>query len=294
MRKLFILSMFFAFTATVNAQLLWTVSGNGLEKPSYLFGTYHLVPEEFIDSVAGLNDAILATDQVMVEIEEAVLSSPEMTYQLATACIAPADSTLDVLLSADDYRLVDSIMSGYMGMSGTIKLFNNVKPAVISVQLEIMEAMKYFPDYNAEKKIDGAVENRARKAGKPAYSLESADTQIAAMLGDPLEEQAKNLVEICQNDSLFYEYNRELIQAYYSQDLDALWQVLNDDDMGNDNDDIERLIYSRNRAWVEKIKDELPLRSTLVCVGAGHLPGEQGLIALLRGLGYTVKPYKQQ
>ena len=295
MKKYLFITLFLTFASSASAQLLWQVSGNGLEKPSYLFGTYHLVSEEFIDSVPGLNDAILSVDQVMVEIEEAILSSPDMTYQLAMECVTPADSTLDVLLNADDYKLVDNMMSAYMGMPGALKFFNNVKPAVISAQLEVMEAMKYFPDFDSSKQIDGAVERRARNAGKPAYSLESVETQIAALMGVPLEEQAQNLVEICRNDSIFLEYNRQLVQAYRSQDLDAIWQLLNDDEMGgNDEGDLERLIYGRNRAWVEKLVGELPLRSTLVCVGSGHLPGDQGLIALLRGLGYTVKPYKQQ
>jgi len=50
------------------------------------------------------------------------------------------------------------------------------------------------------------------------------------------------------------------------------------------------LVYSRNRRWAERLAQMMPERSLMVCVGAGHLPGEQGLLQLLRARGFTVEP----
>jgi len=55
-------------------------------------------------------------------------------------------------------------------------------------------------------------------------------------------------------------------------------------------EELDRLVYGRNRNWVNKLQEIMPQQSLLVAVGAGHLLGEQGLITLLRNAGYTVEP----
>ena len=75
------------------------------------------------------------------------------------------------------------------------------------------------------------------------------------------------------------------------QDLDKIQAVLEDPELsGEGSDEMDALLYSRNRNWVEKLITIMPERACLVCVGAGHLPGEQGLLQLLRNAGYTVEP----
>ena len=72
MKKLaFIATLVALFTFSANAQLLWKVSGNGLAKPSYLFGTCHIATVKLTDSITGFNDALNACDAVYGEIEKA-------------------------------------------------------------------------------------------------------------------------------------------------------------------------------------------------------------------------------
>jgi len=78
-----------------------------------------------------------------------------------------------------------------------------------------------------------------------------------------------------------------------SQDLERLYAVMTDATTGDSAEQMERLIYSRNRRWAEKLTHIMPERASLVCVGAGHLPGDQGLLQLLRNAGYTVTPVTQ-
>ena len=84
---------------------------------------------------------------------------------------------------------------------------------------------------------------------------------------------------------------KTLAETYKSQDLSKIEAIFNDPDINSmDADDLDRLIYSRNRNWVEKLVTMMPERACLVCVGAGHRPGDQGLLQLLRDRGYTVEP----
>jgi uncharacterized protein YbaP (TraB family) len=84
------------------------------------------------------------------------------------------------------------------------------------------------------------------------------------------------------------EYDK-LMQAYKDQDLSKLEELTKTTDMGIANfTDI--LLYNRNKNWVEKLKTIMPGSPVVVAVGAGHLPGDKGVINLLRKAGYTVKP----
>ena len=63
-----------------------------------------------------------------------------------------------------------------------------------------------------------------------------------------------------------------------------------DPELGMDDESAHKLIYERNANWVEELKKITPSTSVLVAVGAGHLPGEKGVISLLKKEGFTVVP----
>ncbi len=77
-----------------------------------------------------------------------------------------------------------------------------------------------------------------------------------------------------------------------AQDLNKLFAVMTDAAKGDSEEIMEMLIYKRNRNWAQKLNVMMPERAMLVCVGAGHLPGDKGLLQLLRNMGYTVEPAK--
>ena len=86
---------------------------------------------------------------------------------------------------------------------------------------------------------------------------------------------------------------KNLAAAYFSQDIDALYE-LTEEKMGNDCDSTpeeeETLLYARNADWAEKIPAIIADTPTLFVVGAAHLPGERGVLKLLKDKGYVVEP----
>ena len=276
----------------VHAQLLWKVTGNGLGRPSYILGTHHMAPSTMIDQIKGMNEAIAGCDIVVGEVEKDSLMSPEVQARMAQAMVAPLDSTLDKVLTPADYGIVEKVFNKYFGTLGMkLKQVNNLKPNAISTQMQAMKAIKYFPNFDANSLIDVMVQTRANEAGRPSVGLESVDEQINLLFNGSIANQAKGLVEACKQDEFFQVQSAALADAYLAQDLDKLLAVMTDATMGGDSEEeMEVLIYSRNRSWAEKLKVIMPERACLVCVGAGHLPGEQGLLQLLRNAGYTVEP----
>lgn len=290
-RLTLVLGLLLVATA-VHAQLLWKVTGNGLGRPSYILGTHHMAPSTMIDQIKGMNEAIAGCDIVVGEVEKDSLMSPEVQARMAQAMVAPLDSTLDKVLTPADYGIVEKVFNKYFGTLGMkLKQVNNLKPSAISTQMQAMQAIKYFPNFDANSLIDVMVQTRANEAGRPSVGLESVDEQINLLFNGSIANQAKGLVEACKQDEFFQVQSAALADAYLAQDLDKLLAVMTDATMGGDSEEeMEVLIYSRNRSWAENLKVIMPERACLVCVGAGHLPGEQGLLQLLRNAGYTVEP----
>lgn len=291
MKKSVLILAVVVMALSAQAQLLWKVSGNNLARPSYIMGTYHFAPGSMMDEIPGMEQAIQGSDVVVGELEKENMIGPEMQSFVAQAMMAPADSTLDKLFSPDDYAIVEKVFNKYFGNMGVrLSQMNMLKPAAISTQMQAMQAIKYFPNLDPYSLIDVAVQTRANEAGRPSMSLETVQEQIELLFDTPLEEQAKGLLEECKRDDEFTMMSTKLVEAYMAQDLDQIYAVINDVDAGDDGSGMDPLLYNRNRNWAQKLRQIMPERACLVCVGAGHLPGDKGLLQLLRDAGYTVEP----
>lgn len=289
MKKLLLMAIFGIISLCANAQLLWQVSGNGLGKPSYLMGTHHFAPESFIDSVRGLNEAINSCDIVCGEVVTDSLMSPATQKKMALAMIAPEDSTLKDVLSPAGLQIVERVVNKYLGIP--LAPLMKLKPAALTAQIQAIQAMNGKSNIDPTKQIDLAVQKRAIKDGKPVTGFETADQQINILFNGPLNVQAATLLELCENDSIAAGFTDQMFELYNKQELDALYKMLTDPDIGvkPTKQELDLMVFDRNRAWVPQLEKMMHEgKSVLVCVGAGHLPGDQGLIGLLRTAGYTV------
>ena len=290
MKKILTVLMLLFVAVGANCQLLWRVSGNNCYESSYLFGTLHLETANFIDSVPGLNEAINNVDVIYGEIGKGEMTSTKTMMQLAKESAAPADSTIDKLLNKEDYNLVDSVIKSYMFGFG-LKELRLLKPAVLTAQLNVMQMQKYFPkNLDPANMLDMAIQRRGEALGKHVDGLETVDAQTKALFGASLVEQAEELVDFCRKDREFNTYSKQLCDAYRAQDLAAIEAIVFNKEYGMDDSDMERLSYERNRSWMDKITQTMPVQRALIAVGAAHLVGKDGLINLLREQGYTVEP----
>ena len=143
--------------------------------------------------------------------------------------------------------------------------------------------------------MEQLIMKEAKAKGKGIKGLETMAYQMSIFDSIPYSAQAKQLVSYVDNfgksndDSEF----NALTQAYRNQELEKLETLTKDDDMGIANFS-DLLLYNRNKAWVAKLGDLLVNNSLVVAVGAGHLPGEKGVINLLRKAGYKVEPVENE
>lgn len=284
----FILTLAFG----ADAQILWKVSGNGIERPSYLLGTHHIAPVAILDTLTGFTDALQSVDKIYGELVMADASSAASQQKMAMAAMAPADSTLSKVLTPAQMDSVTAVLRLYMGPQMDASMFDAFRPAMVATLLGLAQTQKEFPEFTGATPIDAEVQNRAIALGKEIGSFETMDQQCAMLFGYPIAQQAAELLETVRDDDYAMEMIRKLSRAYLNGDLNSILAIMEDPKMTTE-ESRDRILNSRNAAWMKVIAGLLPAASVLIAVGAGHLPGEKGLISLLRKNGYTVEPVRK-
>ncbi|MDE5822736.1 MAG: TraB/GumN family protein [Paramuribaculum sp.] len=291
--KKFILTIALVASASLaQAQLLWKVTVPESSKTSYILGTHHFAPAGMIDSISGLKDAITSVETVYGELDMSSMNDPALQQKMASIMVAPADSTLNVVLTKQQYDSVSVLVDKYFKGMASMAQLSVLKPAALATQLAALQNLAAIPNFNPADQLDTKVQTIAGAAGKDIKGFETIDFQLNLLYGDPLSEQAKSLMSAVRNDNRVQQLAQELIAAYSKGDLEKLIEITEDSEIGMDADSKEKLINERNASWAETLKTEIPEKSVLVAVGAGHLPGEKGLLALLKNLGFQVEPVK--
>ena len=289
MRRLFAIIAFMLLAAqSANAQLLWEISGRGIEKPSYILGTHHAVPFTYCDSIPGLMKAFEEVDYVIGEFD--MVKMGEMTQaqmqNMQKMMMMPADTTLLSLFSEKEKEQLDAYLKETVGAE--LQMFSAMKPMTIMVTVQNKILMDIIPDIASMTGMDKYMQTLAVSKGKSIGGLETMEYQMNLLYGCSLEEQADALLEMAQNGNS-KELMTELTVAYKTQNLDVLWSVFKDQ---MTNYEYDALVSVRNRNWENQIMELLPVQSSLFVVGSGHLPGEKGMINLLKKAGYKINPVK--
>ncbi len=285
-RLIFILATSVILTFQSNAQLLWKISGNGLEKPSYLFGTHHVAPIHICDSIAGFNEAFNSCKQLYGELELDDIQA--VSKEIAKYTLLPQDSLLDKLYTPEEYKLIDEVVKKNMGVSADqLKM---LKPVTISTQLSVIISMQAFNDFNPTLPLDAFLQKKAKEQGMSVKGFETSLFQAQILFGEPLPQQASALLKTIKHFDKMKLFIIEMCDVYMKQDLDSIFKLMQDPELSFTPEEMNRLVNNRNHNWSQQLKDILPQQPTFIVVGGGHLPGSNGLIELLRKQGFTVTP----
>ena len=190
--------------------------------------------------------------------------------------------TIQSILSKEDYATLATFFKEQVGMD--LKLFNTMKPlAITSAITSKMASCKTGTAYETEFiKV-------AKEQNEKVIGLETIADQVKAFDDISYEEQLKTLVEMAEKGlEKSKEEFAEMTKYYNAEDLEGLQKIAAD--QGFDGNFQENLLDQRNRNWIPLIAKITKETSTFIGVGALHLPGEQGVINLLRKQGYTVEP----
>lgn len=289
------LTFIFCLSCTTHSEnensLLWKVSGNGLEKPSYLFGTHHLIPVSFLDSVAGIHDAFENTEQTVGELDMSNMA--EMQMKLMSHSLLPEGVTYDSLLSKEEIVQLDSTLRDLLHVG--LDQLATLKPTMLSNLISVTYYQRYYPSESNEVSIDQYFQSEALNRNRPVVGLEDTEDQIDVLLNSQtIERQAEMLICMVQNPDLLKEQMDELQVAYHSQNINTLYDLslkeTPNDPCPSTEEEKNALNKDRNEKWLEKLPTIMADKPSFIAVGCLHLPGEVGLIEGLREQGYKVEP----
>ena len=155
MKKLaFTIFILLCVVISAQAQILYKVSGNGLEKPSYLFGTHHLAPLSVFTENADAIEAFASAGQIVGEID--IEGNPlQVSAKMTPYMLAPIDSTLSKVIPSEQYAEADSLLQEILKTPEiTLKTFEIFKPAVLTQQITVTIIIQNMPGYKAEEQLD--------------------------------------------------------------------------------------------------------------------------------------------
>ena len=288
-RILAIIALLLLGVQAANAQLLWKISGRGIEKPSYILGTHHAVPYTFCDTIPGLMKAFGEVGHVVGEFDMLKMDAmtPQQMQNMQKMMMMPADTTMASLFSDAQRDTLDAYLKNTLGAN--LQMLSSMKPMTIMVTVQQKILMEIIPDIASLTGIDKYMQTLAAEKGKQVGGLETMEYQLGLLYGSSLQDQADALLDMVRQSNS-KELLQELTVAYKTQNLDTLWKIFQDQMTQLEYD---ALVKTRNLNWLEEMKVLLPTQSTLYVVGAGHLPGDAGMINLLRDAGYKVRPVKR-
>lgn len=264
--------------------LLWKISGNGLENPSYLFGTIHMICKDDAFLSENLVNAIREADRVYLELD---MDNLFELMGVVTKMKMRNDTTLKDLLSPQEYEVTKSYFEEHVSLL-PFSVLETYKPLVASSML--LESGMLCDQQVA---METLIMEEAKKQGKRIDGLETMAYQMSVFDSIPYSLQAKELYKAVSGEGKDNKASlamfSEMMKAYKAQDLEQLSSLIaGSDETMMQYEDV--LLYNRNRNWVEKLRTLLKDKALVIAVGAGHLPGEKGVISLLRKEGYKVTP----
>ena len=267
--------------------LLWRISGKNLSKPSYIFGTMHMICANDIELSDSLKKAIQNSDNVYLELDM------DDMWQMMGAMMhmtMKGDTTLSDLLSPEDYKKVKDYFKEHSGLI-PFSLMEKYKPLL--VESMIIEQSKPCDNMIV---VEQLVMEEAKKNNVDVKGLETFDFQLGIFDKIPYKLQAQQLVKMVDEAKAGNGSDEDeikvLTEAYRKQEINKMDELTKEDPSIGEFTDI--LLYDRNATWSKKLQELMPGSSLVVAVGAGHLPGKKGVLNLLREAGYTVEPVKNE
>jgi uncharacterized protein YbaP (TraB family) len=268
-------------TAANNKSLLWEVTGNGLSKPVYIYGTMHLLCASDAVLSTNLKQVIKDADEIYFEIDMDNLG--EMLSGFTKGAMRN-DTTLHDLYSSEEYARIKAFFD-YHGMGMELQMLNKMQPMLVS-------ALVYQASLPC-KEADGIELNimkYSHQFKKEIKGLETAAFQASVLDNIPYTQQAKELLYSIDSVRNTETETEEMVKLYKEQDLDKLLEFSLKTEGGSSEEMQNVMINKRNENWVKQFPDITKGKSILIAVGAGHLGGEHGLLNLLKQKGYTVRP----
>src|SRR5712671_4546180 len=260
----------------------WKVTGKG--GVVYLIGSVHLLSKDSYPLNPAIEAAYKDADLLVEEVDMAEMLDPNAQLGFLTRGMLPSATPLDKVISPATYALVTKRASD---LGVPVEPFKLLKPWMVALMLVQAEWQK--AGFDPELGLDKHFYDRANAEGKTTQGLETAQYQISRLDDMTLEQQEHLLSESLKDLDAEKANRARLVESWRAGDVPGVERIVLSE-LKQEPLLYQRLLVERNRNWMPKIEALFARpRHAIVVVGAAHLVGPDGLIAMLRAKGYTVE-----
>ncbi|MDH5776023.1 MAG: TraB/GumN family protein [Nitrospirota bacterium] len=286
------LILVFLLPAMANSQIVGNGYNNSLiykiqsdTNTVYILGSIHVLAEEYYPLTRSFSYAYYNSQKVIFEVDPEILFSPETAKKYEKYYMLPKGQTLKSVLSPSTYQLVKKKIQP-LGLD--LAQINTLKPWVVYLTMSgsFDSSIEFRPDLG----IENYFYQRAKDAKKPTGGLETAQDQLTVFDSLPMKVQDAMLKEtLTMTDSKKREQAfLHMVKSWHQGNLEGLEELV--ETMKTFPLFYKKLLVERNNNWVPQIEKFLTEdKNVLVIVGAAHLPGEDGLLVLLKAKGYQLE-----
>lgn len=280
-RSLFLLLFICVTQTSVGAEfdkgVLWEIRHQG-GSASYLLGTVHTDDQRIVNLPNEVRRKFENADSFSSEIR----FEPEQMLGAATSMYNRDGKVLSQLLPETLYKQTVKLLQRH-GIPEMVAA--NLKPWAAAVTLSIPKGMTGMP-------LDMRLYLDARSASKQLYGLETIDEQLSVFERLSLQQQISLLTDTINMYPEIEEMHAQLMQAYLDRNLRQLYEMSMRMMQSGDqqlNQQLENsLLNERNQRMLQRMQPQLKKGNAFIAVGVLHLPGEKGLLQLLKQAGYQL------
>ena len=263
-----------------STSIFWKVTGNGLEKPSYLYGTVHLIPQSDFFLMDSLENKFESCREIVLEVD---MDDPDFLIKTQKLMFMPENETVRDLLDTAEYKQLSAFFKDSLNLQ--LEQFQRLKPFFL-VQFIIPKMInKPLASYEM------TFVQMAKKYNIDLTGLESIEEQMNSIDKIPFKKQAELVLETIKDFNKDRQIYSQLIDAYKKKDFKNFYSLMFK--ASTELKEFEQiLLIDRNKKWLPRIEKMIKEKPCFIAVGALHLEGDKGLVALLQLEGYTVTPVK--
>jgi uncharacterized protein YbaP (TraB family) len=278
---LFLCQNSMAIAQAENSTLLYEISGGELTHKSYVFGTIHLRDKRVFNQMNNKKDSLWhCFKHCAIIAGELKFDKKALKEAAMDKVMLPQGISLQSLLSPTDYDKVKAYAKEVLGWKAI--LIDRIKPLFsISLLTEALEQKDYkYP-------LDIYLQEEGQKKKKEIVGIETIDEQMHAISTMSLSDQARELVDFVTNPQESKDELEHMINLYSERRLIDLYDLISASGMSDSLNKV--LLIDRNKLMAYRIEEMMLRKPVFAAVGSAHLPGEDGVLALLRKKGYKVR-----
>lgn len=263
--------------------LLYKISGKDIQKPSYIFGTIHVICPNDMFSQENLGKYFDETEQLILEID---MDDAAEMQTMTKAVYLQNGKTLSEAFSPEQLKKVDELLKNYLGIP--LETVKTIKP--IMLQTMLLTSPKVIGCAPAASYETTFLQMASAKK-KQVLGLETVQSQIDVLDKTPFEKQIADFYEMALDPEKSFAEFTSLLETYKQQNSDDLFALI-EKQMEKDKTFQTNLLDERNKLWIPKIENAVKEKPSFIAVGGGHLGGKNGVLNLLKAKGYKIEAIK--